>query len=67
VESQVDLGGDLERFRVERYPILCGLLTRDIDIFVALNFGCKSCVSVCLTCFTFQLLLWFLLFLVFLL
>jgi hypothetical protein len=46
VESQVDLGGDLERFRVERYPILCGLLTRDIDIFVALNFGCKSCVCV---------------------
>jgi hypothetical protein len=67
VESQVDLGGDMERFMIERDPILYGLLTGDIDIFVVLNFGCKSCVSVCLTCFTFQLLLWFLLFLVFLL
>jgi hypothetical protein len=35
----------LERFKVERDSILCGLLNGDIDTFVVLNFGIKSCVS----------------------
>jgi hypothetical protein len=44
VNNWVDLGGHLERFRVERNPILCGHLNRDVGIFVVLNFRNKSCV-----------------------
>jgi hypothetical protein len=60
VDNQVDLGGDLERFRIERDPILNG----DVDTLEVLNLRHKSCVSVCFTCFTFQLLLLFLVFVV---
>jgi hypothetical protein len=44
VKNQNDLGGYSERFRVERNPVLCGHLNRDVCIFVVLNFGNKSCV-----------------------
>jgi hypothetical protein len=44
VKNQIDLGGCLERFRVERNPVLCGHLNRDVDTFVVLNFRNKSCV-----------------------
>jgi hypothetical protein len=30
-------------FRVESNPVICGLLDRDVDTFVVLNFGNKSC------------------------
>jgi hypothetical protein len=44
VKNWIDLGGHLERFRVERNPVLCGHLNGDIGIFVVLNFGNKSYV-----------------------
>jgi hypothetical protein len=44
VKNRIDLGGHLERFRVERSPILCGYLNGDMGIFVVLNFENKSCV-----------------------
>jgi hypothetical protein len=44
VKNRIDFGGHSERFRVERNPVLCGHLNRDIDIFVVLNFRNKSCV-----------------------
>jgi hypothetical protein len=43
VENWMDLGGCSERFRVERNH-LCGHLNGDIDIFVVLNIGNKSCM-----------------------
>jgi hypothetical protein len=42
VKNRIDLGGHLERFRVERNPVLCGHLNGDVCIFVVLNFGNKS-------------------------
>jgi hypothetical protein len=44
VKNQIDLGGHLERFRVERNPVLCGYLNGDVGIFVVLNFENKSYV-----------------------
>jgi hypothetical protein len=44
VENRINLGGHLERFRVERNLVLCRLLNEDIGIFVVLNFGNKFCV-----------------------
>jgi hypothetical protein len=44
VKNWIDLDGHSERFRVERNRVLCGHLNGDIDIFVVLNFGNKSCV-----------------------
>jgi hypothetical protein len=45
VENRIDLGGHLERFRIESNPVLCGHLNGDIGIFVVLNFRNKSHVS----------------------
>jgi hypothetical protein len=44
VKNRIDFSGHLERFRVERNPVLCGHLNKDIGIFVVLNFTNKSCV-----------------------
>jgi hypothetical protein len=44
VKNRIDLGGRSERFRIERNPILCGHLNRDVCIFVVLKFENKSCV-----------------------
>jgi hypothetical protein len=44
VKNRIDLGGHLERFRVERNPVLCGYLNGDVGIFVVLNFENKSYV-----------------------
>jgi hypothetical protein len=44
VENRIDLGGCLERFRVERNLVLCGHLNGDVGFFVVLNFEKKSCV-----------------------
>jgi hypothetical protein len=44
VKNRIGLGGHSERFRVERNPVLYGHLNGNVDIFVVLNFGNKSCV-----------------------
>jgi hypothetical protein len=44
VKNRIDLGGHLERFRVERNPVLCGYLNGDVGIFVVLIFENKSYV-----------------------
>jgi hypothetical protein len=43
-KNRIDLGGRSERFRVERNPVLCRHLNRDVGIFVVLNFRNQSCV-----------------------
>jgi hypothetical protein len=44
VKNWIVISGHLERFRVERNPVLCGHLNGDVGIFVVLNFENKSCV-----------------------
>jgi hypothetical protein len=44
VKNWIVISDHLERFRVERNPVLCGHLNGDVGIFVVLNFENKSCV-----------------------
>jgi hypothetical protein len=47
VKTELDLGGHLERIRVERDSTLCELHNRDVGILCGcLNFMKKSCVFV---------------------
>jgi hypothetical protein len=50
-ELKLDLCGCLREERVERDPVLSGLLNEDVESFVDSNLGIKSCLF-CLTLLT---------------